>query len=88
MYDMYRFLGKNEVRQNGAPDPDTGTWVTFFNPRLQQWHEHFEWVEEGTVVRGKTPQGRATVIALHMNDSFRVATRRLWVLAGWHPPAD
>jgi hypothetical protein len=71
-----------------ATDPDTGEVVPLFNPRTQQWHEHFEWVEEGTVIRGKTPQGRATIIVLHLNDSFRVATRRLWVLADWHPPVD
>lgn len=71
-----------------STDPETGALVALFNPRTQQWHEHFEWTEEGTVIRGKTPQGRATIAALHMNDSVIVATRRLWVLAGWHPPTD
>jgi len=29
--------------------------------------EHLEWIEGGTVIRGKTPKGRATVVVLNMN---------------------
>jgi len=31
--------------------------VPLFNPRTERWNEHFEWVEAGAVMRGKTPQG-------------------------------
>jgi len=71
-----------------AVDPETMATVPLFNPRTEQWNEHFEWIEEGTVIRGKTPQGRATVDMLNMNHSDTVAARRLWVIAGWHPPKD
>jgi hypothetical protein len=31
--------------------------------------------------------GRATVIALKLNNFFAVTARSAWVSAGWHPPA-
>lgn len=71
-----------------AVDPESGTTVPLFNPRTEVWDEHFEWVEEGTVIQGKTPKGRATVEALNVNHPDVVAARSLWVIAGWHPPAD
>ena len=71
-----------------AVDPESMATVGLFNPRADSWGEHFEWIEEGTVIRGKTPKGRATVVALEMNHPDVVAARRLWVIAGWHPPSD
>ena len=71
-----------------AVDPETMVRVPLFNPRAQVWYEHFEWIEEGTVIQGKTPIGRATVATLGMNHPDVVAARRLWVIAGWHPPVD
>ena len=71
-----------------AIDPDTGGMAPFFNPRAQSWGEHFVWVEGGAEIRGKTREGRATVVALNMNHPDVVAARRLWCLAGWHPPSD
>jgi hypothetical protein len=53
---------------------------------MESWNEHFEWVENGTKLRGRTPTGRATVQALDLNDPTLVVTRDLWVVAGWHPP--
>ena len=57
-----------------------------FHPRSQRWDDHFEWIEDGSIIYGKTPVGRATVAALKMNHPDMVATRRLWVEVGWHPP--
>jgi hypothetical protein len=71
-----------------AVDPDTGQAVRLFNPRRERWDEHFEWSDAGAVVRGKTPTGRATILALQMNHPEMVDARRLWVDAGWHPPVD
>jgi hypothetical protein len=71
-----------------ALDPESGLVVLLFNPRTELWAEHFEWIEEGTIIRGKTPKGRATVAALNMNHADVVAARHLWVTAGWHPPTD
>jgi hypothetical protein len=70
-----------------APDPVTGVMTPLFHPRQQQWHDHFQWTSDGTQVEGKTPTGRATVIALRMNHEIIVAARRRWVIIGWHPPS-
>ena len=78
----------NEAKgiQIEAPDSETGELVPLFNPRQQQWGDHFMWSECGTRVIGTTPTGRATVIALSLNSEFRVRARALWVEVGWHPP--
>ena len=70
---------KNRVR---AEDPKTGQLVRMFNPRYEAWEEHFEWVDGGIRVRGRTPTGRATVEALHLNRPPVVKARRAWVEVG------
>lgn len=74
--------------QTNAPDPVTSEQVLFFNPRRQQWGEHFRWNEDGTEIIGITPEGRATVFALKLNHPVVVVSRRLWVSAGWWPPSQ
>lgn len=71
-----------------AADPERGATVPLFHPRSDRWSEHFEWSEDGTTLLGKTPVGRATVDVLQVNHADMVAVRRLWVMAGWHPPRD
>lgn len=56
-------------------DTETDELVTLFNPRKDDWDEHFFW--NGPVLRGKTPRGRATVELLRINDTSRVEHRRL-----------
>jgi len=74
--------------QTQAEDPETGRSVRLFNPRRQSWAEHFTWSEDGTEIVGLTPCGRATVVALKLNNPEIVVARRLWVSAGWWPPED
>lgn len=62
--------------------------VPLFNPRTQVWHNHFVWSDDKTHIIGITRQGRATVVALKLNNQDIVAARSLWVQAGWHPPLD
>lgn len=72
-------------------DPQTQEQVPLFNPRQQQWSEHFIWTKDGIKILGTTPTGRATCDRLDLNDerrdepSIQIA-RRFWVEAGWHPP--
>ena len=73
--------------QTGS-DSQTEAEVPLFHPRQQQWHEHFQWNEEGSHIIGTTATGRATVARLQMNRSIVVQARRLWVQAGWHPPQN
>jgi hypothetical protein len=71
-----------------ANDPETGEIVRLFHPREQRWQDHFEWTSEFDRVIGSTATGRATVVALHLNRPTLVRARRLWVIAGWHPPSE
>jgi hypothetical protein len=71
-----------------AADPHTDKLTPLFNPRTQQWGEHFQWRENGIIIAGLSDTGRATIKALKMNNSFIVPARRHWVEAGWHPPQD
>ena len=67
-------------------DPDTEQNVTLFNPRTQQWEQHFQWSDTGITLIGLTATGRATIQRLRMNREGILTSRRLWVQAGWHPP--
>lgn len=72
--------------QTEEVDPLTGATVSLFNPRLDSWADHFRWTEEGAWIEGLTPCGRATVLALQLNNVLAVTVRRGWIRAGWHPP--
>lgn len=72
--------------QTRARDPLTHKRALIFNPRRQQWADHFQWSEDGAQIIGLTACGRATVEALKMNHPQIVRARRLWVSVGWHPP--
>jgi hypothetical protein len=72
--------------QTHAVDPETGERVPLFDPRRDVWNEHFRWDDRGVEILGTTPRGRATCIALRLNNEDIVVTRRLWVAAGWWPP--
>ena len=69
-----------------AQDPLTGETVALFHPRRQTWVDHFRWDESGALLIGLTAVGRATIVALNMNNSVIVDARRRWVSVGWHPP--
>jgi 5-methylcytosine-specific restriction endonuclease McrA len=66
-----------------AIDPKSKKKNPLFNPRTQNWGEHFELDFERIV--GKTPCGRATVIALKLNNEIILPVRKKWILAGWFP---
>jgi 5-methylcytosine-specific restriction endonuclease McrA len=67
-------------------DPLTGEMTPLYNPRQQQWHDHFVWDAAGIRIEGLTSIGRVTLIALKMNNEVIVHARQNWVIAGWHPP--
>ncbi len=68
-------------------DPATGDLAPLFNPRRQNWNEHFAWGEDGVEVAGLTPCGRATVETLRLNRPLALAARAIWVSIRRHPPA-
>lgn len=77
-----------KLAQTAALDPETGASASLFNPRRQVWSEHFRWGRDGTQIIGLTKTGRATVVALKLNNSLAVTARQAWVSVGWWPPID
>ena len=71
-----------------AIDPETGEWVPLFNPRTQRWKKHFAWFNGGIDIAGLTATGRATVVALRLNNENAVEARAVWVTVNLHPPED
>jgi len=69
-----------------AIDPETGAETTLFNPRIQNWNDHFSWDDEKTRLVGLTAVGRATVSRLRMNRRGAVRAGQRWVDAGLQPP--
>lgn len=71
-----------------AIDDLTNKIVSIFNPRTQNWNEHFGWNKNATKIIGKTSIGRATISALNLNRERFIKIRKHWISAGWHPPND
>jgi hypothetical protein len=72
---------RTTIVESGSPEP-----IALFNPRLDAWSDHFEWDEYAIVA--KTPIGRATIEALHLNDERRQKIRQAEQLFGLFPPDD
>ena len=71
-----RFKGPNV----GSFDPETGDLVAFFNPRKQNWTDHFK-IEDARIVP-LTAEARVTVKMLRFNDEDRLAERKRMIEAG------
>ena len=82
------FCNNYKNDQTEGIDVETSVLVPLFDPRHDQWVEHFVWSPDGVRVIGRTPTGRVTVECLRMNNSIAVRVRRSWVAAGWHPPVE
>ena len=54
-------------------DPETGKLTPFFNPRLQQWSDHFQ-LERGAIIP-LTAEGRVTAKILQFNLLERILER-------------
>jgi 5-methylcytosine-specific restriction endonuclease McrA len=72
-------------KQTGI-DPVTGQPASLFNPRRQEWGEHFAWNNACNLIVGLTPTGRATVDTLHLNRPGLVNLRQILFAVGRHPP--
>lgn len=65
----------------------TGDLVPLYNPRTENWSDHFEWSENFSVVTGITPTGRATINCLKLNRIGLVNLRKTLAAVGKHPPS-
>jgi hypothetical protein len=79
---------RSKWKHDHAPDPVSKQILPLFNPNTQDWFEHFRWSEDGTIIIGLTPCGRATVFALQLNNPYMVRAREFWVKANEHPPRE
>lgn len=71
-----------------ARDPKSRRLVGLFNPRRQRWDRHFSWFADFSLIKGKTATGRATVLALDMNNERIVKLRQLWRKMAVFPQND
>lgn len=77
------YCNRHKGTDLGSLDPETGRLTPFFNPRTQEWAEHFQL--EGATVVPLTPKGRVTVAILHLNHPDRVQERQRLIWAGEYP---
>ncbi len=66
-------------------DPENQAITRLFNPREDQWEEHFRSDPESGRIEGLNAVGRATVTRLEMNSEAQVAARRQWIRLGLFP---
>jgi len=64
-------------------DPATGQMCRLFNPRSDNWTEHFSW--NGPHVEPLTEIGRTTVAVLAFNGSQQLSIRRALLAEGAFP---
>lgn len=72
--------------RTSAQDPETSAQANLFHPVQQVWQEHFKF--EGTIIKGLTPTGRATVAALDLNSARRRRIRSVEQKFRLFPPRD
>lgn len=75
-----------KYNKTGAVDPISQQTVPLYNPRLDDWNEHFAWSEDFSEIVGLTAKGRATVKTLKMNRERTVKLRNFLIQFGEHPP--
>ncbi len=61
-------------------DPTSGLLARLFNPRTDEWEQHF--LSYGVQLAGISPTGRATVVVLAMNHPTQLMIRRALVREG------
>lgn len=66
-------------------DPEGEVVVALYNPRQNDWAEHFEVEGERGEFIGRTAIGRATVAQLKLNSNVQLAARQQWMRLGLFP---
>ena len=67
----------------GSLSARTGQIARFFNPRKDQWADHFRL--DGSIIVPLTDEGEVTAKVLRLNLDKRVAERRLLIGTGRYP---
>ena len=79
-YECNIYKGSNVA----ALDPLTHDATKLYDPRQQKWDDHFQ-INSDATITGLTPEGRASIIVLRMNDEERVKQRLGELIAGDYP---
>ena len=78
-FDCNRFKGSDIA----SLDPGSAKLVALFNPRTQEWNEHFS-LTEGEII-ALSPIGSATERLLKLNLPVRIEARRALARRGRYP---
>lgn len=81
-----RECNAHKAAKTKAIDRLTGKLVKLFNPRKQDWQEHFEFSQDFSEIIGKTVCGRATVECLQINNIYQTTARLAWTETSKFPP--
>jgi hypothetical protein len=79
---MHRLFTESKII---SKDPISGLMVDLFNPRIDDWAEHFVWSDNFSMVEGITPIGRGTLALLQLNRKGVVNLRKALFVYGVHP---
>lgn len=77
---------RRKSNKRTAFDEATDQLVALFNPRAQEWLEHFMWSSNGLLIVPRTATGRITVGLLELNRERIHSIRSADVAVGRHPP--
>lgn len=69
-----------------AFDPLSKSFVPLFDPRSQQWTDHFTWSRDRQLMIGLTAVGRATIELLRLNRASLINLRSALLVTHAHPP--
>lgn len=76
-------LNKTEIFDNQENEI-----VSLFNPRWQNWKEHFEWSNDGLQIVSKTVIGRVRIAVLQLNRERILRIREADIAVNRHPPME
>ena len=71
--------------QTMGVDPETKMLARLYQPREDNWHEHFRTELQCSEIVGITPIGRATIDRLQLNSEAQLSARSKWVQLGLFP---
>lgn len=64
-------------------DPIAGKITPLFNPRVQNWSDHFKFGD--SYILGITPTGRTTIFLLKLNEPIRLQIRQALIAQKIYP---
>lgn len=79
----YPYCNRAKGTDLGSIDPEINQLTPFFNPRVQNWQDHFSL--DGAIIVPLTPEARVSVFILQLNDPDRVQEREQLLAIGQYP---